>query len=184
MYQSRIDDYLLPQAAQIDFDTIPILLNNTLLIHQGQSVILTQDILSATHPSDDDNVLLFIVSNITHGQFNWITFPDQPIVSFYQQNITNQKVQFSHDNSTQAPGYLVTVSDGRITLPSSAVATIFYCRPVIVKNQLTLHQGETVIMTDDFLNVIADYPDDQVNLIVDQVQQGQLRIGVGWNSDD
>ena len=113
--------YSLPQAAQIDFDTIPILLNNTLLIHQGQSVILTQDILSATHPGDDDNVLLFIVSNITHGQFNWIIFPDQPIISFYQQNITNQKVQFSHDNSTQMPGYYVTVSDGRITLLPSAV---------------------------------------------------------------
>ena len=165
-----------PQAASIDFDTFPILLNNTLLIHQGESVILTQDILSAIHPMSDDNVLLFTISNSTHGQFNWITFPDQPIVRFYQQNITNQKVQFSHDNSTQMPGYLVTVSDGRITLPSCAVETTFYRRPVIVKNQLILHQGETVMMTNDFLNVTADYPSDQVNLIVDQVQQGQFQL--------
>ena len=58
----------LPQSAQIDFDTMPVLLNNHLRINQGETVSLTAELLSATHPShDDDEMLQFNVMDVTRS---------------------------------------------------------------------------------------------------------------------
>ena len=106
------------QPAFIDFDATPILLSNSLIINQGQTVPLTSSFLSATHPGGDDRVLLFNISSVMHGKFSFMTAPNKAIFNFYQQNITDGLIQFSHDNSTLAPSYLVSVTDGRITLSS------------------------------------------------------------------
>ena len=47
-----------PQPAGIDFDTIPLLLTNQLVINQGQSVLLTAAMLNATHPGSADSSYL------------------------------------------------------------------------------------------------------------------------------
>ena len=83
------------QAATIDFDASPILLNNSLIINQGQTFILTTSILSAIHPGGDDSLLQFNISAIKQGQFTLTTAPDKPIFNFYQQNITDGIIQFS-----------------------------------------------------------------------------------------
>ena len=142
----------LSQAAQIDFDAIPILLNNTLRINQNETIILNKNILSATHPTGEDAILLFNITDIVYGQFNWVAFPDKAINQFYQQNITDHQVQFVHDNSITAPGYTVSVTDGRTgSLPQSAQVD-FDTIPVLLNNQLRINQGETVVIISDGLS--------------------------------
>ncbi len=66
----------------------------------------------------------FIISDCQHGQFQWATAPHASITVFQQQNITDQLVQFVHDNSTVAPMYQVAVSDGRLTTDRYGVRLI------------------------------------------------------------
>ena len=108
---------LSPVSADIDFDVTPILEINQLVINQGQTVVLTENNLRATQGGIVENNLEFIISDIQQGQFSWTNNPMQTINHFYQQNITDRQVQFTHNNSTTAPAYKVVVSDGRITTP-------------------------------------------------------------------
>ncbi len=164
------------QAAQIDFDASPILMNNTLVIDQGQTMLLTPASLSAIHPGGDDNQLWFNISTVQQGKFSLITVPDQSIFSFYQQNISDRVVQFSHDNSTEAPGYLVSVSDGRMTLPPVAAVIDFDVFPILENNQLVVNQGQTVVINTDNLRAShAGNMDDSLDFIISDCQHGQFQ---------
>ena len=163
------------QSAKIDFDASPILLNNTLIIDQGQTVRFTSAFLSATHPGGDDKLLLFNISQITHGKFSLTAFPNQNITSFYQKNMTDSLIQFSHDNSTQAPGYFVSVSDGRITLPPVAADIDFDESPILEVNQLVINQGQTVVLSENNLRAThAGSIEGNLELMITDVQQGQF----------
>ena len=113
------------------------------------------------YPGDQ---VIFTINNIQHGQF--LLVPAIPIIQFNQQQLLVRQVLFVQDGSASAPTYQITVSDPYFILPANTTNVTFYRRPVIENNQLVIHQGETVIMTHDFLNVTADYPDDQVDFIV------------------
>ncbi len=172
-----------PQTAFIDFDTIPILLNNTLIINQGQSVLLTPEVLSAIHPGGNDSLLRFNISNVQHGQFSLISTPTKSIFDFYQQNITDQMIQFSHDNSTQTPEYWVSVSDGRIILSPVAAKIDFDISPILETNRITIIQGETVVLTTD--NLWATHwgnGDGDLNFVISDCQYGQFQWIISPNT--
>ncbi len=163
------------QSALIDFDATPILLSNSLIINQGQMVLLNPGFLSATHPGGDDRVLLFKISSVMHGKFSFTTAPNQAIFSFYQQNITDQRIQFSHDNSTQAPSYLVSVSDVRITLPPVPADVDFDVSPILEVNQLVINQGQIVLLTDNNLRATqGDMVKNDLEFIISNIQHGQF----------
>jgi Cadherin-like len=163
------------QSALIDFDASPILLNNTLIINQGQTVRLTSVALSATHPGGDDQMLLFDVNNVQHGKFSRVTVPDQAIFNFYQKNITDGLIQFSHDNSTQPPGYTVSVSDGRITTPAVAATIDFDVTPILEANQLTINQGQVIILTENNLRATQGGSiQGALTFIINDLQYGQF----------
>ena len=166
----------IPQAAQIDFDTIPVIVNNTLRINQGDTLLITSDILSAIHPSGNDRVLLFNLTDVIHGQFNWLGSPGKPILNFYQQNITDALVQFAHDNSTAAPGYTVVATDGRTASPAQMAQIDFDAIPVILNNTLRINQGEAIILTGEVLS--ATHPTGDDNLLrfnISMVTHGEFR---------
>ena len=163
------------QSAKIDFDASPILLNNTLIINQGQTVRFTSAFLSATHPGGDDKILLFNISQVAHGKFSLTAFPNQNITSFYQQNMTDSLIQFSHDNSTQGPGYFVSVSDGRIILPPVAAEIDFDESPILEVNQLVINQGQTVVLSENNLRAThTGSIEGNLEFILSEVQQGQF----------
>ncbi len=70
--------------------------------------------------------------------------PDQPILIFQQQNITDSLVRFVHDNSVNAPSYQLAVTNGVITTPSQDAFIDFDTIPVLVVNQLMINQGQSV----------------------------------------
>ena len=163
------------EPAVIDFDSTPMLQNNSLVINQGQIVIVNEQMLSATHPTGEDNLLLFMVRNLTHGQFSVVASPDQSLVQFYQQNITDQHIQFTHDNSTSAPAYQVFVTDQRITTAPQSAHIDFDANPILVNNTLIINQGQRVILDSSSLSAIhTTGPADALVFNVSEVQHGQF----------
>ena len=137
-----------PVSAQIDFDTTPLLLNNSLRVNQGQVVIFISSNLKATHPGKPNNTLQFVVSQLTHGNFSFTTAPQFALKTFQQQNITNE-VQCAQDGSPQSPTYAISVTDGRISTSPQFAAIDFDPLPILVNNQLKIGQGQTVTLTTD-----------------------------------
>ena len=144
--------YSPSQAARIDFDAFPILQNNTLRINQGETILLTNYQLSASHPSGDDEVLVFNITHLGHGRFEWTTSPGKPITIFQQHNITENLVQFVHDNSPSTPSYQVTVSDGRLTTAPAGCLVDFDATPILLNNTLIINQGQAVRLTSSSLS--------------------------------
>ena len=143
-----------PQFAIIDFDPLPILVNNQLKISQGQTVTLTTDNLLATHAGVADPQLTLIITNISNGRFIVPEKDWQSVLpldtSFQQQQIMDQSVLF-YQQGTDAPAYVVSVSDGRIsTSPQSATIT-YSVKPVLQSNQFAVSKGQPVILTTDNL---------------------------------
>ena len=117
-FEGLIDDVRLysralsPAEILVLFNGMPVLGNNQLTINEGQTVILTPSILSATDADSDDASLLFTVTNVQNGQFERVSNPLEPITTFTQQEIIEGDIQFVHDGSETAPSYSVKVSDG------------------------------------------------------------------------
>ena len=150
-----------PQPAGIDFDTIPLLLTNQLVINQGQSVLLTAAMLNATHPgADNSSYLRFDITKLQQGQFRWVN-NSAAIAYFYQQNITDRLVQFGHDGSSVAPSYNVSVTDGRTYSPSQAARIDFDAFPILQNNTLRINQGETILLTNYQLSATHPSGEDE-----------------------
>ncbi len=163
----------LSQAADIDFDAFPILQNNTLRIIQGEIMIIIGSSLSATHPTGDDSILWFNITDIAHGQFEWVTSSGIAIAIFQQQNITDHLVQFVHDNSTSAPAYRVVVSDGRLTTTPAWSLIDFDLPPVLVNNQLTIGQDQTItFITENLLATHNSTAEPDLVFIISNVNNG------------
>jgi hypothetical protein len=154
-------------------DRSPQLLCNQLSIHQGQTLILTNQSFSAI----DNSPPVFIVSNVTHGQFEWISAPGQAIGNFTQASINTQQVQFVHDGSAIAPSYHVQAPNAGIALglPPQTANVTFYHRPAWISNQFTVIEGQTSLMTNASLAVQEDYPNNQVWWTAD-CEHGQFTL--------
>ncbi|MET0025879.1 MAG: VCBS domain-containing protein, partial [Sedimenticola sp.] len=94
-------------------DNPPEIINNSLTINEGDTVVLGSSDLSATDVDSNDADLLFMVTNVQYGEFQLVA-TGQPVISFTQQQIIDGEIQFVHDGSENAPSYDVTVSDGQL----------------------------------------------------------------------
>lgn len=168
--------YLPPQTATITFNAAPILVNNTLLINQGQNLILTPENLAAIDA--DDHILNFTISQVQHGQFSYVTKQTFPIFTFFQQQIIDQQIQFTHDGSIFAPSYWVTVNDGRLNNQGGPVrASINFDRfPLLTINQLAINQGQTLIITANNLKASSSTATSgNLLFIITNIQHGYFQ---------
>ena len=113
-----------------------------------------------------------------HGKFEFLSAPNQSILIFQQQNITDGVVRFVHDNSPSAPGYRVAVSNGTLTTSAQPAVIDFDAQPILVRNALTIRPGQTVTLTISNLyattyNGIAD---PNLMFIITDVQNGFFNI--------
>ena len=92
-------------------DNPPEILNNSLSVHEGQTVVLSPSDLSATDVDSDDLDLVFSMTNVENGEFQLVS-TGETVTSFTQQQIIDRAIRFVHDGSESAPSYDVTVSDG------------------------------------------------------------------------
>ena len=90
---------------------VPVLGNNNLVVSEGQTVTVTNAMLSATDIETADASLAFIISNVSGGQFELSSAPGTAITSFTQSQLTSTVVVFVDNGDEAAPSFDVRVSD-------------------------------------------------------------------------
>ena len=100
----------------------PVLVNNSLTVTEGETVVLSSAELSATDEETAAADLSFTMSSVLNGEF---LLSGAPATTFIQADVTNNLVAFVHNGSDSAPSYYVSVSDGEdSTIPG--LASIFF----------------------------------------------------------
>lgn len=144
-----------PDFPVIDFYTTPVLDQNHFDICQGQTKIVTANMLSAIHPgTNSSDSLMFTIQNLQYGRFQDVNAPGQEILSFPQAAIKNQTIQFVHDGSRNPASFRFTISSNRITTPSDFAGIYFTEAPVLLSNELPINQEQTVILDSSMIDAI------------------------------
>jgi len=105
------------QSATIDFTNIndaPELLIAKFTVKQGEDVILTKDMISASDIDTPDSDLIFTVKNVRFGRFEHLDNQGVAITTFEYQDILSEKIRFIHDGSQYQPSCEIKVSDGEL----------------------------------------------------------------------
>jgi hypothetical protein len=110
----------------------PVLGGNTLTLNQSDTVVLGAANLSASDVDNAAATLIFNVSNVTNGRFEYLSAPGVAITSFTQAEVAAGLVRFVHDGSSAAPTYDVTVDDGALSDGPLAASITFNPVPVTV----------------------------------------------------
>ena len=95
---------------------VPVLVNNSLTLSQGETVVIDASNFSATA----DGSITFTVSAVSNGYFAYIANTAIAIPGFTQSDVTAGIVRFVHDGGELAPSYAVTVSDGTTTTAAAS----------------------------------------------------------------
>lgn len=120
----------------VNFDPLPRLIQNKLTITKGGSVVFTVEQLQAIiivgsnnsrtiYVPEKNASLIFEISQIKHGHFEFLNHPNISIDRFSQEQMTNNQVQFVHDGSDKEPQYFVSVH-GKRTASESQKALISF----------------------------------------------------------
>ncbi len=106
-------------------NTGPLLAANRISVTEGTTAALSDSNISYADPDSDP--ITFTVSNVTHGQFEFVSNAGTPITSFTQEDVTLGRVAFAHDGSESAPTYSLSASDGtgHTTGPDAGDITYF-----------------------------------------------------------
>lgn len=149
-----------PHFATVAFTNVndaPAMTANSLTIGEGATITLSSENFSVADPDNTPAELTYTVSNVAGGRFELVSAPGAIVTSFTQEQINHGQVLFVHDGGEAAPAFDVSVSDGTLSDGPRAAAISFTNTndaPVVVVNQLTLHEGETVTVTGANLSAI------------------------------
>ncbi len=183
---TSVDDGVAPPITGIKNMTAtavndaPVLVNNTLTITEGGSVILSSSEISASDADNATGSLTFAVSGVAGGQFELLSNPGVAISSFTQAQVTLGAVLFVHDGGELAPRYDVRVSDGSLS-DGPAAATITFTNvndaPVLVNNRLIITEGTSVVLTSANLSAIdADNDENNLQFSISAVSGGRFEL--------
>lgn len=89
----------------------PVLVNNTLTIQQGETLTLSAESMRFADPDTQDASLTISVSGLKHAEF-YRSGSATPVTSFTQEDVNQGLISIVHDNTTSAPEYQLSVSDG------------------------------------------------------------------------
>jgi hypothetical protein len=130
--------------------TPPRLHNNTLTLNQGESRVLTSSEFSASALNTLPSALVFTVSNVTNGRFEFVNNPGIAIFNFTQQQVNDGQVQFVHDGSAFPPSYSIAVKEVVLDTTPAPATVVFNKKPVI-----TLGAGSTTFTEKGAAAVLA-----------------------------
>jgi hypothetical protein len=120
----------------------PVLGNNTLFVNEGRIQLITPSALSASALNTPAGTLIFTVSNVTHGRFEFLSSPNIPIFNFTQQQVTDSQIQFVHDGSKIKPSYNVKVSEAVLDTNPTPATIIFNTAPILTGSATILNFTE------------------------------------------
>ena len=108
-------------------DAPPVLVNNSLsLSPAGARIALQSSHLGAYDRNHNNNTLVFVPSNVSHGYFSTLSAPTTSLVNFTQSQVINGAIQFVHDGSLVAPDYDMSVYSTGIAWTGPLAANITF----------------------------------------------------------
>lgn len=165
-----------PLSADVSFNVRPVLLDSSFRMTQGGVHVITAANLQAMDVETESSRLEIIVSSVQHGQFERLVDLDIPIVRFFQSEIEHGDVLFVHDGGWEAPRFKVQVDDGWMAgeLPPARWMQIDF-HQVLLKNEITINQGEILTLSDRELKAIhPNLGPAQLEFHVSNVRQGHF----------
>ena len=166
-------------------DSPPTLVQNRLSLALGQTITLNQTYLNAYDRNNPNNTIVFTPTNVTHGRFQLSIQPGIPLANFTLPQLQSGIVQFVHDGSITAPSYNFTVQSAGIAWTGPYPANIsFTIAFSIVNNQLTLSNGQTVVLSLSNLQAVDPGVNNnsQIIFMVGNVQNGYFATMPASNS--
>jgi hypothetical protein len=154
------------QAAAITFtaiDDAPVISKNELSVAEGAAVAITNAHIAATDPDTAAAQLVWTVSGLSGGRFEYVSAPGIAITSFTQGDVDGGSVRFVHDGNETAPAYALTLTDAMSSSGPDAATVTFSNRddaPALAVNTgATITAGESVTITAAMLRgTDADTP--------------------------
>ncbi len=151
----------------------PVLGNNQMSLNQGDIVVLTPAMLSATDVDHAVSGLQFTVSAVSGGQFELTGASGVAITNFTQAQVAAGNVVFVDDGDDIAPAFSFTVGDTVDSVGPQA-ATIVFNPPSAVVTTATA--PAPVAVTDPATDVGPE-PDLDLKLVSPEPQEPQERPG-------
>jgi VCBS repeat-containing protein len=155
-------------------DDAPVVANNSgTEVFQGDSVKITIDMLLATDTDTDNSTLIFHINrNPANGQLENSDNPGVAITTFTQEDITDGKIKYIHDDTkTTSDSFEFYVSDG---INNSAVQTFDFTvnlnHPpvrklgVLADKIIKMKKGEVFTLT--LSSIFEDQDGNPLNLLV------------------
>ena len=152
---------------------------NQLTLSEGDTIAITSANLSSSDADNADGGLVYTISGVTYGQFEFVTTPGVAVISFTQADLDAGSIVFVHDGGELPPSYEVTVSDGNSSVgpqPASISFGEVNDAPIGVGDNYLLDEDTTVTG-----NVLANDSDndagDTLTAVINQdVDHGQLSL--------
>ncbi len=141
------DKESVPINSIIALNAAPRLLRNQLDIYKGQRLEITAEQLLAHDADDDDGSLMFVISNLEHCEFHWLTAngnTDMIVIKFPQSAVSAGEIELHHDNSANPPHYQVQVRDAQMTSKNYTMQVAFENRNLIAANNTPAIVGGAV----------------------------------------
>eukprot|EP00808_Paulinella_micropora_P030834 g74983.t1 len=168
------------KASVITFSNLsdpPFFLNAEVNITEGETLVLSASMLSASDVDNNDINLIFTVEAATHAYFRVASSSvSSPVTSFLQKFILEDRVSLVHDGSEGVPNITLTVSDGGWSSPPRQLQVhftgvddppVFLSRP-----QLALIEGQSKTLSNlEFMVWDDDTPDTAVILALENTQR-------------
>jgi VCBS repeat-containing protein len=157
----------------VDDDTPVVTTNNGSEVIQGESVKINTSMLSANDTDTKNSTLTFIITeNPSNGQMENTTQPGVVISSFTQQDISDGKIIYIHDDTkTTFDSFEFYVSDGT---NNSTVQTFSFTvelnqppvrkSDVLAEKKITIKKGE--VFTLALSSIFEDLDGNELNLFV------------------
>ena len=112
---------------------VPAIAINSLVIAQGQSVVLSSLNVNATDVDNSAAQLVYTATGVSGGRFEFETALGVAVTSFTQDQINSGAVKFVHDGGLVTPGYSLTVNDGQLSSAASPANVTFTKLPAGVQ---------------------------------------------------
>ena len=165
-----------PAAADITFDP-PVLGNHEMRLNQGQTIIVTSAMLSATDLNTLDTELKFTVSGLRYGQFELVSQPGLSYSQFSQQQIKDEHIKFVVDDTVNAPVFSVSVSDDTYPTPPQPAIIYYNRKPQLVHNTITVQEGTQITITGDDLSATdPDSNEDALEFAISDLANGHFEL--------
>ncbi|MEZ5329490.1 MAG: cadherin-like domain-containing protein [Verrucomicrobiales bacterium] len=157
-----------PQPATIEFTSVndsPQIEIGVIGLTEGETIVLTPEMLSASDEETPSGDLIFTVSNVTGGDFR--DLGNQPVMSFSQAQVASGAVSFVHDGSEAVPNFRISVSDGTLASESQLAVVEFTSvddPPQLSANFVRVLEGGAITLTSENFNA-SDEESDNASLV-------------------